>query len=105
MLLLYLLVLEIFIASITILISVINDTVVSAQTAFLPIFLILVSVCVTCIQAVTDRPDAYLYLPVHGQFFGIGDALLLNLGLFADNVSVTLLTAALKFPALSSVLC
>ena len=74
-LLLYLLVLEIFIASITILISVINDTVVSAQTAFLPIFLILVSVCVTCIQAVTDRPDAYLYLPVHGQFFGIGDAL------------------------------
>ena len=74
-LLLYLIVLEIFIASVTILISVINDTVVSAQTAFLPIFLILVSVCVTCIQAVTDRPDAYLYLPVHGQFFGIGDAL------------------------------
>jgi len=74
-LLLYLLVLEIFIASVTILISVINDTVVSAQTAFLPIFLILVSVCVTCIQAVTDRPEAYLYLPVHGQFFGIGDAL------------------------------
>lgn len=73
--LVYLLVLEIFIASITILISVINDTVVSAQTAFLPVFLILVSVCVTCIQSVSERADFYMYIPVHGQFYGIGDAL------------------------------
>ena len=71
---LYLLVLELFIASLTIMISVINDTVVSAQTAFLPIFLVLVSVCVTCIQSAQDRLEFYLYLPVHGQFYGIGDA-------------------------------
>lgn len=72
----YILILEIFIASITILISVINDTVISAQTAFLPIFLTLVAVCVTCIQSVNERDDFYLYLPVHGHFYGMGDVLL-----------------------------
>ena len=71
----YILILEIFIASITILISVINDTVISAQTAFLPVFLTFVAVCVTCIQSVTEKDDFYLYLPVHGQFYGIGDVL------------------------------
>ena len=57
----YILILEIFIASITILISVINDTVISAQTAFLPVFLTFVAVCVTCIQSVTEKDDFYLY--------------------------------------------
>ena len=92
----YLLVLEIFIASITILISVINDTVVSAQTAFLPVFLILVSVCVTCIQSVSERSDFYLYLPVHGQFYGIGDALNGSIdaaGLAASSILTLTLTA------------
>lgn len=70
-----LIVLTVFVASVTLLISVINDTVVSAQTAFLPVFLILVSVCVTCIQDSTEHEAFYLYLPVYGQFYGIGDAL------------------------------
>jgi membrane protease YdiL (CAAX protease family) len=78
-LLFYIIALELLIASITILISVINDTVVSAQTAFLPVFLILVSVCITCIQSATERPDIYMYIPVHGQFYGIGEALNGNL--------------------------
>ena len=67
--------LTVFIASVTLMISVINDTVVSAQTSFLPVFLILISVCVTCIQNATEREPFYLYLPVYGQFYGIGDAL------------------------------
>ena len=71
----HVLLLTVFTASITILISVINDTVVSAQTAFLPVFLILVSACVTCIQNSMEREEFYLYLPVYGQFYGIGDAL------------------------------
>lgn len=70
-----LIVLTVFVASVTLLISVINDTVVSAQTAFLPVFIILVSVCVTCIQDSTEHEAFYLYLPVYGQFYGIGDAL------------------------------
>lgn len=71
----HLIILTVFISSVTILISVINDSVVSAQTSFLPVFLIFVSVCVTCIQNSMGREDFYLYLPVYGQFYGIGDAL------------------------------
>ena len=71
----HLIILTVFIASVTLLISVINDTVVSAQTAFLPVFLILIGVCVTCIQNATEREEFFLYLPVYGQFYGIGDAL------------------------------
>lgn len=95
---LYVLVLAIFIASVTIMISVINDTVVSAQTAFLPIFLILVAVCVTCIQSVSDRADFYMYLPVHGQFYGIGDVLTGNTnvpGLIVSSLATLLLTAVM----------
>ena len=73
--LIHLLVLTVFIASVTLLISVINDNVVSAQTSFLPVFLILVAACVTCIQNSMEREDFYLFLPVYGQFYGIGDAL------------------------------
>ena len=97
---LYIIVLAVFIASVTILISVINDTVVSAQTAFLPIFLILVSVCVTCIQAVSERADFYMFLPVHGQFYGIGDALTGNIfvpGLIVSSAATLLLSAVITF--------
>ena len=93
---LYLIVLAVFIASVTIMISVINDTVVSAQTAFLPIFLILVAVCVTCIQSVSEREDFYLFLPVHGQFYGIGDVLTgyTNVpGLLVSSLATLILTA------------
>jgi membrane protease YdiL (CAAX protease family)/ABC-type Na+ efflux pump permease subunit len=95
---LYVLALAIFIASVTIMISVINDTVVSAQTAFLPIFLILVAVCVTCIQSVSDRADFYMFLPVHGQFYGIGDVLTGNInfpGLIVSSLATLLLTAVM----------
>ncbi|MBR3247162.1 MAG: CPBP family intramembrane metalloprotease [Clostridiales bacterium] len=97
---LYLFVLEVFIASITILISVINDTVISAQTAFLPIFLTLVAVCVTCIQSVNEREDFYMFLPVHGQFYGIGDVLVGKpnvAGLVVSSLLTLLLSALIVF--------
>ena len=97
---LYVIVLEIFIASLTILISVINDSVISAQTAFLPIFLTLVAVCVTCIQSVSEREDFYMFLPVHGQFYGIGDVLVgkTNIaGLIVSSLATLLLSAIIVF--------
>lgn len=96
----YIIVLAAFIASITILISVINDTVVSAQTAFLPIFLILVAACVTCIQSVSEREDFYMFLPVYGQFYGIGDIFVGQLnyyGLLFSSLSTLGLTAIITF--------
>ena len=96
-LIIHIIILAIFISAMTIFISVINDTVVSAQTAFLPVFLILVSVCVTCIQNATEREPFYLYLPVYGQFYGIGDAL----AGYADNKG--LIVASLATLALAVV--
>lgn len=91
----HLIALTVFIAAVTLLISVINDTVVSAQTAFLPVFLILVSVCVTCIQNSMEREDFYLFIPVYGQFYGIGDALAGSIsveGITVTTFSTLLLT-------------
>ena len=47
----------------------------TAQTAFLPIFFILISVAVTCINGGMDVEEFYYYIPVYGQFYGLGDAI------------------------------
>ncbi|MCR5594100.1 MAG: ABC transporter permease [Saccharofermentans sp.] len=66
--------LTLFIASLTVMISIMNDTVTSAQTAFLPIFFILISVAVTCINGDSEHEAFYYFLPVYGHFYGLGDA-------------------------------
>ena len=96
----YIFVLAVFIGAVTIMISVINDTVISAQTAFLPVFLALVAVCVTCIQSVNERDDFYMYLPVHGQFYGMGDVLVGKtniLGLILSSLATLFLSAVVIF--------
>lgn len=65
--------LALFIAALTVMISVMNDTVTSAQTAFLPIFFILVTIAVTCINGDEDTAEFYYYIPVYGHFYGLGD--------------------------------
>lgn len=62
-------------AAITILISCMSNSIVSAQTAFLPIFLIVLVVCVTCMQSTSPNP-VNRYIPVYGHFYGIGDSLM-----------------------------
>ena len=62
-------------AGITILISCMSNSIVSAQTAFLPIFLIVLVACVTCMQQTTINPFNY-YIPIYGHFYGIGDCLM-----------------------------
>ncbi|MBR5975996.1 MAG: ABC transporter permease [Clostridiales bacterium] len=62
-------------AGITILISCMSNSIVSAQTAFLPIFLIVLVACVTCMQQTTINPVNY-YIPIYGHFYGIGDCLM-----------------------------
>ena len=62
-------------AGITILISCMSNSIVSAQTAFLPIFLIVLVACVTCMQQTTVNPVNY-YIPIYGHFYGIGECLM-----------------------------
>lgn len=64
--------LVLLIASLTILISVLSDSVVSAQTAFLPLFFIMVTICVTCIQNAGEASDIYYLIPIYGHFYGLG---------------------------------
>ncbi len=66
--------LALLITGITILISCMNHSIVSAQTTFLPIFLILLVICVTCMQETTRNP-VNPFLPIYGHFYGIGDCL------------------------------
>ena len=64
--------LALLIAALTILISVISDSVVSAQTAFLPLFFIMVTICVNCIQNVDQASDVFRMFPIYGHFYGLG---------------------------------
>lgn len=63
-----------FISSLTIMVSIMNESVTSAQTAFLPIFFILMTVAVTCINGDAEKEPYYYYIPVYGQFCGLGNA-------------------------------
>ena len=67
--------LALFISAITVMISVMNDSVTSAQTAFLPVFFTFITIAVTCINTNNDTSAYYYYIPIYGQFYGIGDAL------------------------------
>ncbi len=62
-------------AAITIMISCMSQSIVSAQTAFLPIFLIVLVACVTCMNPTTSNP-VNNFIPIYGHFFGIGDSLM-----------------------------
>lgn len=64
------------ISAFTILISIMNDSVVSSQTTYLPIFLIIIVLCVTCMQNVESYGAIYHCMPFYGQFLGIGSHLI-----------------------------
>ncbi len=86
--------LAIFMSALTILISCMSQSIVSAQTTFLPIFLIVLVACVTCMQSTTPN-IVNLYIPIYGQFYGIGDCLMNTAGILPILVSsvVTILLA------------
>jgi len=68
-------ILAFFVVSIVILISVMSSNVISAQTTFLPVFLVFIALCVTCMQKPEDYFGIYEYLPIYGQYLGIAQAL------------------------------
>ena len=85
--------LSFFIASLVVLISVMSSNIITAQTAFLPIFLIFVTLCITCMQNPDEYLGIYEYLPLYGQYLGIAVSLTTGTNYIALIVSslVTLL--------------
>lgn len=88
--------LAMFIAALTVMISVMNESVTSAQTAFLPIFFILIAVAVTCINGDDEASGLDYYLPVYGHFYGIGDALNGEPHILA-SIACSIVTALIAF--------
>lgn len=88
--------LSLLISSITLMISIMNDTVVTAQTAFLPVFFILLGVAIMCIQGVNDIAHFYYWIPVYGHFYGIGTSLIQGDISFIDVLICTLSTILLS---------
>lgn len=83
-----------FAAALTVLISVLNRSIISAQTAFLPIFLLMLGIGVTCIQKLGVFEKYLLYFPIYGHFFGIGNALAVGWGYF-ESYKLAALTCCL----------
>ena len=88
--------LALLISSLTLMISVMNDTVVAAQTAFLPVFFLLLGVCIMCMQGADDIARFYYWIPVYGHFYGIGQSLLNEDIQLIDVVICTVSTVALS---------
>ena len=78
-----------FVASLTVMISVMNHSVVSAQTTFLPIFLVFIVLCVTCMQSAESFDRFYYMMPLYGQFLGTGALLTGVSGADLINASVS----------------
>ena len=64
-------VLALFIAALVILISVLSNNVITAQTAFLPVFFVFISVCISSMQDPDQFTGAYEFIPLYGQYLGI----------------------------------
>jgi len=87
-------VLSFFIASLVIMISVMSNNVITAQTAFLPVFLIFITVCITSMQNPEEYFGVYEYLPLYGQYLGISCSLLFSInigGIIGSSLSTLLL--------------
>lgn len=65
----------ILLSSLIITISIMNKSTLSAQTSFLPVFLILLVVCVIAMQEKGMPAPVYFFLPFYGHYHGISASL------------------------------
>ncbi len=60
------------VTSLTLLLSTISNSILSAQTAFLPVFLGFLLLAIKCMQSVGEAAYYDYIFPVYGHFYGIG---------------------------------
>ena len=100
--------LSVFVSSIIILISIMNNSVISAQTAFLPVFFIFIVLCVTMMQDSESFDRIYYFMPLYGHFLGLVSALtgsprLLDSGIcLISTAALTALISAVSVRLLKS---
>jgi len=88
--------LVLLLSALIIVISVLNKTVLAAQTSFLPIFLILLIVCVMAMNVSADPDPFYYAIPFFGHYLGI--AAILN-GVYSAGHFILLILISLLFSA------
>lgn len=67
--------LSILLSALIIAISIMNKSTLSAQTSFLPVFLILLVVCVIAMQKKGTPEPVYFFMPFYGHYHGISASL------------------------------
>lgn len=67
--------LSILLSTLIIAISIMNKSTLSAQTSFLPVFLILLVVCVISMQEKGTPASVYFFIPFYGHYHGISTSL------------------------------
>lgn len=89
--------LALLLTALVLVISILNKSILSAQTSFLPIFLVLLAVCVIAMQESGTPSPIYYYLPFYGHYNGITAALLQNYSprYFVSLMAISLLITAI----------
>ncbi|NLW89791.1 MAG: ABC transporter permease [Clostridiaceae bacterium] len=63
-----------FLSALIVVVSILNKTVLAAQTTFLPVFLIMLVVCVISMNEISGTESMNFMLPFLGHFLGLGAA-------------------------------
>lgn len=88
--------LVLILSSLIIVISILNRTVLAAQTSFLPVFLILLVVCVMAMNESVTQMPVYYVIPFFGHFLGIAAALTGTYS-FVDLLILLSISAVISF--------
>lgn len=89
-------------AALVLLISIMNRSILAAQTSFLPIFFLMLIICITSMQKEDVPSTLYYLLPFYGHYYGIAAVMdgTYSIGLLAGLLAIcTAITALLFFAA------
>ena len=88
-------------AALVLLISILNRTILAAQTGFLPIFFLMLIICITSMQQQTAPSTVYYLLPFYGHYYGIAAVMdgTYSIGLLVSLLAICLVITAVLFLA------
>ena len=94
--------LTVVMAALVLMISIMNRTILAAQTGFLPIFFLMLIICITSMQKQDAPSILYYLLPFYGHYYGIAAVMdgTYSIGLLVSLLAICLaITAALFLAA------